>query len=150
MRCITEVIYLVFIALLQNKITPPMLNATFCKKSNVTVQCLYLTRGYSLGSHILCYRVLPCDDRKLLFITIVWILGLVIAVQFSHSMAYLLEKKQLVVIFAGKNQEHDSEICPSTQGMLEILWEVWADLCISLGCQKSCFSVNDLFVSSET
>jgi len=50
------------------------------------------------------------------------VLEVVVVEYFSHSMANLLEKKKVAVIFAGKIQERDSEIfCPSLQGMLEVL-----------------------------
>lgn len=77
--------------------------------------------------------VRPCGDVKL-FVATAWMLEVVVVVHFCHSMTGLLEKKKVVVIFAGKIQDYDSEIsCPSLWGMLEVLWEVWADLCISLG-----------------
>lgn len=75
----------------------------------------------------------------------------VVVVHFSHSMACLLEKKKVAVIFVGKIQEHDSEICPN----YEVCWKC------SERCELICAShwgVRNLnlsvlmvvFVSSET
>lgn len=81
-------------------------------------------KGYPVGSRVI--RVSPtsgrpCDDTKL-FIATALMPEVVVVVHFSHSMACLLENKKVAVIFAGKIQEHDSDIsCPNLQGMLEVL-----------------------------
>lgn len=70
-----------------------------------------------------------------LFIATAWVLEVLVVVHFSHSSACLLEKKNVVAVFEGKIKEQDSEISrPGLQCVLEVLWEVWADLCISQGC----------------
>lgn len=42
-----------------------------------------------------------------LFIATAWMLEVVVVVHFSHSMACLLEKNKVAVVFAGEIQECD-------------------------------------------
>lgn len=143
---VSEVIYLVFIALLQNKLTPALPQLSLSHNIRMQHFAKYLIQRCHawISQRVICREryyfrvsptsVRPCDGMKL-FIATAWTPEVVVVVHFSHSTACLLENKKVAVIFAGKIQVHDSDIsCPSLQGMLEMLWEVWTPLCSSPGC----------------
>lgn len=117
--CVTEVIYLVFITHLQNKIVPalPQLSLShhirmqyLAKKNHLKWSCsTWISQEGTLEGARLFYRasVRPCGDVKL-FIATGWVLEVLLVVHSSPSSACWLEKKNAVA--EGRIHEQDTGI----------------------------------------